>query len=159
MAIRKTTKGAISGSFNDLSNKIRSAVNDKFNTDSSSSSGFWVADLIPDTPITAGKAIFESYQNDKYYEVPFTVDSGNTVLGDANEVEQQISYEAVKYARAEGSYEYIKGVVQDAIQQGLSITQYAYVLATYPDHVAVEIMTEDPVTYNCNSEIFNIPYT
>nr|WP_319372461.1 XkdF-like putative serine protease domain-containing protein [uncultured Methanobacterium sp.] len=64
-----------------------------------------------------------------------------------------------KYARADGSFEYITSLVLDAIKKGLSKNQYASIPATYPDHVFAEIYTEDPVTYTGSTEVFKIPFS
>lgn len=64
-----------------------------------------------------------------------------------------------KYARADGSFEYITSLVLDEIRKGLSKNQYASIPATYPDHVFAEIYTEDPVTYTGTTEVFKIPFS
>lgn len=85
------------GSLNDLQDKIRAQINQQYNNDPLHNKELYPADIIPETPITAGNIIIENYSDDKYYEIPFTTDeTGNIILGEAVEVERNTTYNPVQ---------------------------------------------------------------
>lgn len=146
---------AVEGSYNDLQDRINTEIKDN----SLGNSDIWVQDIIPDTPVTNGKAIVHDFTAGKIFEIPFTDDEKGITLGEAVEVKRVTTYEALKYAQAEGSYEYIKALVQNTISEGLNKNQYCFIPATYPDYVIARISTEDPVTYDYTWALFKFPYT
>jgi len=143
--------------YSELQDKIRA----KANENKDSNSRVWPQDIEPADPIMAGSTILTNWDDDKFYKAEFTVDekSGEITLGESTEVQAVTNYEAVKYARAQGSYEEKQYLIISAIQDGLSRNQYCGIYATYDDHVVVYIGTEDPVTYDYSEETFKIPYS
>lgn len=64
------------GSLNDLQDKMRAAVNQKYNQDPTiNTDALYPFDIIPDVPVVTGKTIIENYKDDKYYITPFTVNN------------------------------------------------------------------------------------
>jgi hypothetical protein len=88
------------GSYNDVQNKLRAAINEKFQSDpnfNKSDVSYWPVDIIPDQIISAGQVVVENYTLDKYYKIPFTFNQdGTTTLGEPVEVQQTLTYDPVE---------------------------------------------------------------
>jgi len=86
------------GSYREVENKLRAAINEKYNVGPGANKvSTWPADIIPDPPITAGAVIIENYDDNKYYKALFNFDEeGKTTLEDAVEVTQTLTYDPVE---------------------------------------------------------------
>ncbi|KYC53882.1 MAG: hypothetical protein AMQ22_00082 [Candidatus Methanofastidiosum methylothiophilum] len=153
--MKGSKKAAVPGSFNELMDQIDSQIREN----QVGNSDIWVQDIIPEAPVTAGESIIYDFNTAKNFKVPFTNSEKGLELGEAVEVKEVTSYEAVKYAEADGSYEELKSKIKNAINSMLGVNQYVYIQATYPDHVIASVGTEDPVTYEYSRALFNFPYT
>lgn len=81
-------------SFEEIREKIRTAVKDKFNT--GTTSDVWPMRLEPDPPVTKGTTVVEDYNEGKYFRIPFTLKDGEIDLGESVEVERTESFTAIK---------------------------------------------------------------
>lgn len=85
-------KAVVDGSINDLHNKLRAAISGKYNA-IPNSRDLWIEDTLPDTPVQSGKVVIEAYPDNKFYEVPFSIDdAGIVTLQEAIEVNLQTNY-------------------------------------------------------------------
>lgn len=86
------------GSYRDVENKLRGAINEKYNSGPAGNKvSTWPVDIIPDPPITAGETIIENYDMNKYFKMSFEFDEeGKIILGDAVEVTQTLTYDPVE---------------------------------------------------------------
>lgn len=82
------------GSYNDLQNKLQTAINATIDPIGNKMS-YYIQDVIPDQPILNGTVIINNFDSNKNYEIPFTTDNAGLItLGDSTEVTQQTTYVA-----------------------------------------------------------------
>ncbi len=87
------------GSIKNLEDTLRGLINETFRSDPETKYDIssYPIDIIPDKPIKSGKLILEDYSSNKHYSVPFSTDKeGKYVLGEKEEVNRKINYEAAK---------------------------------------------------------------